>query len=385
MELSCLFFELVQVALGTRNTLSRAPSDAEWNQLYGLCINQAISGVVFPALNVLNETGIKPPISLLYEWIGQSEQIKQHNKIINQNTTKVYESLEKEGFDCCILKGQGNNLLYPDSFTRSPGDIDVWLMEQDNRMRINVKNIISFVRKRGLEGHAMYHHVAFGEFNGTEVEIHYRPSFMFNLVNNKRLQRWFLKNAEEQFRNKVELPEGVGAISVPTTEFNMVFQLAHVYNHLLHEGIGLRQIIDYFYVLKSNTIATPHSHCDATLSRRERENRTDNTNVYDTLRYLGLEKIAGAMMWVLHEKLGLPEEYLIAPIDERRGKILLSEIMRGGNFGYYDSENVKATSRLKKNVLRIKRDLHMMRYFPSECLWEPVFRVYHLFWRMRYN
>ena len=367
MEQSCLFFELVQVALGTRNTLSRAPSDAEWNQLYGLCINQAISGVVFPALNVLNETGIKPPISLLYEWIGQSEQIKQHNKIINQNTAKVYESLEKEGFDCCILKGQGNNLLYPDSFTRSPGDIDVWLMEQDNRTSTNVKNIIGFVRGKGLDAHAMYHHVDFGQVNGTEVEIHYRPSFMFNLANNKRLQRLLLKNAEEQFRNKVELPEGVGAISVPTAEFNMVFQLAHVYNHLLHEGIGLRQIIDYFYVLKSNT------------------NCPDNTNIYDTLQYLGLEKIAEAMMWVLHEKLGLPEEYLIAPMDERRGKVLLSEILRGGNFGHYDTENTNASSRLKKNILRAKRDLRMMNYFPSECLWEPVFRVYHFFWRMMYN
>lgn len=359
-----MFFELVQVALGTRNTLSHTPSDAEWNQLYSLCINHAIGGVVFHALNVLNNTGIKPPISLLYKWIGQGEQIKQQNKIINQNTAKVYDSFENKRFGCCILKGQGNNLLYPDIYTRNPGDIDVWLMDKEKKTSINVKGIISFVRGKGLKGHAMYHHVDFGEVNGTEVEIHYRPSFMFNLVNNRRLQKWFLDKTVEQFNNKVELPEGVGAISVPTTEFNIVFQLAHVYNHLLHEGIGLRHIIDYFYVLKSNT------------------NKTD---ICDTLRYLGLEKIAGAMMWVLHEKLGLGEGYLIAPIDAKRGELLLNEILRGGNFGQYDSDNNKASSRLKKNVQRVKRDLRLMRFFPSECLWEPLFRVYHLFWRLRYN
>lgn len=357
------------MALGTKKTLSRAPSDAEWNQLYWLCINQAISGVVFPALNILNNTGIKPPILLLYEWIGLSEQIKQQNKVINQNTAEVYESLENERFDCCILKGQGNNLLYPDSYTRSPGDIDVWLMEQDNRKGINVKSIISFIRGKGLKAHAMYHHVEFGEVNGTEVEIHYRPSFMFNLINNQRLQKWFLSKADEQFKNKVELPEGVGTISVPTAEFNIVFQLAHVYNHLLHEGIGLRQIIDYYYLLRN--------------VKDQSKIEIGELNV--SLRYLGLEKIAGAMMWVLHEKLGLSVEYLIAPMDERRGKVLLDEMMRGGNFGHYDAENVKASSRLKKNILRVKRDLRMMKYFPSECLWEPVFRAYHLFWRMRYN
>ncbi len=91
------------------------------------------------------------------------------------------------------------------------------------------------------------------------------------------------------------------------------------------------------------------------------------------------------MMWVLHEKLGLAKEFLIAPMDERRGKVLLDEIMRGGNFGHYDSDNIKATSRLKKNVQRIKRDSRLMRYFPSECIWEPWFRVYHLFWRLSFN
>lgn len=160
----------------------------------------------------------------------------------------------------------------------------------------------------------------------------------------------------------------VGAINVPTVEFNVIFQLSHVYNHLLHEGVGLRQIIDFFYVLRS----LKGSHADA-------------IDYSYLLRYLGLDTFAGAMMWVLHDVLGLPEEYLIAPRDERRGRVLLAEIMRGGNFGMYDSDNVNADSRLKKNLQRFKRDLRLMRYFPSECLCEPFFRTYHFFWRMRYN
>lgn len=101
--------------------------------------------------------------------------------------------------------------------------------------------------------------------------------------------------------------------------------------------------------------------------------------------YLGLEKIAGAVMWVLSEVLGLEEKYLIAPKKERLGRVLLAEILNGGNFGQYDLDNIKADSQLKKNWQRMKRDFRMMRYFPSECLWEPVFRVYHFLWRLRYN
>ena len=47
---------------------------------------------------------------------------------------------------------------------------------------------------------------------------------------------------------------------------------------------------------------------------------------------MGLWKFAGAMMYVLHEALGLSEEKMIAPMDEKRGKLLLAEILNGGNF-----------------------------------------------------
>lgn len=372
-----LLLELIQAGLGIKNKISHVPSSEEWSCLFKLSQIQAVAGVVFSALDKLSRTDVKPPMSVLYNWIGIVEQIKQQNKIVNQNAVNLCKMLANDGFECCILKGQGNNLLYPDTFSRQPGDIDVWI--RDGRRIRNatlcsaekkdtIKGVVRYVKERNPEGNALYHHIDYGQFQGTEVEVHYKPSFMFYPMHNWRLQRWFLEKADEQFCHDVDLPEEIGKIHVPTAEFNVIFQLSHVYNHLLHEGIGLRQIVDYFYVLHAvHNVELAYYKCSG------------------ILRYLGLEKIAGAMMWLLHEKLGLPEEYLIAPMDEQRGKVLLEEIMRGGNFGYYDKNNIKATSRLKKNILRLKRDLRMMRHFPSECLWEPVFRVYHLFWRMRYN
>ena len=373
-----LFFELLQVSLGKIISLSKKPSDEEWKQLFKICQKQSITGIAFTAIDKLSESGHKPPLPILYEWIGQSGQIKQQNRIVNQNVVALCNELEKDGFDCCILKGQGNATLYDVgskkengrclALLRMPGDIDVWVIpKSDGRYKKeDIKRVIRYVKKRNPQGKAMYHHIDYGLYNGTEVEVHYRPSFMFNPIHNRRLQKWYKKMADGGWL-MAELPEGAGSIRIPNREFNIVFQLSHIYNHLLHEGIGLRQIIDYFYALKSNT------------------NRTNDTNIINLLNYLGLAKIAGAMMWVLHEKLGLAEKFLIAPIDERRGNVLLDEIMRGGNFGHYDSENIKATNRLKKNVQRIKRDLRLIRYFPSECIWELWFRIYHLFWRLSFN
>ena len=333
----------------------------DWQELLSWAERQSIVGIIFNGIQKAGKS-LDIPSEVLFKWIGYSNLIEGQNRLLNKRCVELTEYLHQYGFDTCILKGQGNALAYPCALSRTPGDIDVWVRDGRSK-REDVRGVVRFAREKNPKAKACYHHVDYGKFKDVEVELHYRPSFMFNPIHNWRLQRWVCKMADVGSL-MAELPENAGSIRIPNREFNIIFQLSHVYNHLLHEGIGLRQIIDYFYVLKSNT------------------NRTNDTNIINLLNYLGLAKIAGAMIWVLHEKLGLAEEFLIAPMDERRGKVLLDEIMRGGNFGHYDSDNINATSRLKKNVQRIKRDLRLMRYFPSECWWEPWFRVYHLFWRM---
>lgn len=367
-----LSLEFIRYSLNPKDELPKDVAKMDWEGFFQFAGEQGILGVVFAGIQQLGEQGVKPPFEVLMQWIASSTQIEWQNKAVNKAAFDLLEELKNDGFCGCILKGQGNNLLYPNVYSRTPGDIDVWLLPKSDgrglmadgiRLKEDVRGIIKYVKKRNPKGKVCYHHIDYGAYKGVEVEVHYRPSFMFNPVYNSRLQRWFRNMAEEECL-MAELPEDAGSIRIPTREFNIVFQLSHIYRHLLHEGIGLRQMIDYYYVLKSIT------------------NRTDDTNSVDLLHYLGLTKIAGAMMWVLHEILGLEEEYLIAPMDEKRGKVLLNEILRGGNFGHYDTANRQATTPFKKNIQRLKRDFRMVCYFPSECLWEPAFRVYHYFWRL---
>ena len=105
------------------------------------------------------------------------------------------------------------------------------------------------------------------------------------------------------------------------------------------------------------------------------------------LKYLGLWKFAGAVMYVLHEALGLSEEKMIAPMDEKRGKLLLAEILNGGNFGKHFTKYGHFTQQgmAKKYFLKIWRNMHFVRYYPAEALSEPIFRTWHFFWRLKHR
>ena len=89
-------------------------------------------------------------------------------------------------------------------------------------------------------------------------------------------------------------------------------------------------------------------------------------------------------MYVLHEALGLSEENMIDPIDEKRGKLLLAEILNGDNFGKHFTKYGHFTQQgmVKKYFLKIWRNMHFVRYYPAEALSERIFRTWHFFWRI---
>ena len=75
---------------------------------------------------------------------------------------------------------------------------------------------------------------------------------------------------------------------------------------------------------------------------------------------------------------------MICAPNEKEGKKLLEEIMKGGNFGQYDTRDaaLKKGGMMKHGIWKLKRVMRLVRSYPEEALWEPVFRVWHLGWRM---
>ena len=461
-------FLFLNYCLGKKVNMSMVVAKIDWRQLYNFASRQALLGFCFDGIERLtkefSEELKQNPMGrdLLMIWMGAAQQIRRQNMKVNAVAGKLYSKFREDGLRCCILKGQGNALMYPNPYSRTPGDIDVWIDASRER-------IMEYAQKKFELGDDIRLQHLETSLDGVPVELHFFPCSMNNPIYHARLQKWFRRNADLQCSHIVGLPDGAGDIAIPTTAFNVVYQLTHLYHHFFDEGIGMRQIIDYFLVVndfsknvfldtdfsnhpvnfsnhpvplsKEGSTAFPKplspqgtgdvtapSRCSEPLRSKDggpkrfspdcagwdRRGVSGDTGsvscssgssitsvcsafttdssastalvvVQRELKYLGLWKFAGAVMFVLHEVLGLAEDKMIVPMDEKRGKLLLSEILNGGNFGKHFTKYGHFTQQgmAKKYFLKIWRNMHFVRYYPAEALCEPIFRTWHFFWRMK--
>ena len=445
-----IFFDFLRFCIGSDSEIPSSLKEVDWQELYAIAKKQCLVGVLFDGIKKLPAEYVGMKKELLLQWMAESQMLEKANVRLNYAAIQVSEWFRKKGFRTCILKGQGNALMYPNPYSRTPGDIDIWVEGGDKR-------VISFVRSISPHEKACYHHIEFPSYKGVEVEVHYRPSFLLCFWHNRKLQKYYERVKEEQFSHRVMLGEQ-GEIAIPTVEFNLIFQLTHIYSHLMNEGIGLRQLVDYYYVLcdfykvyqKSSKI-TPSlftlkegstSHPDPLTLRGEGGNRptrcseplrskdggpskvspncagwdrrdaigdmtsatastsTDTSataarssfaanssaaidRVQKELKELGLWKFAGGIMYIMQEVFGMPASRLIVPPNEKYGKFVLNEVLEAGNFGKHDARNRFGRSQLRHNLQRVYRDIRLVRYFPAEALCEPLFRIWHFFWRMK--
>ena len=221
--------------------------------------------------------------------------------------------------------------------------------------------------------------------DGTEVEVHFRACYAHSPLRNRRMQRWFDDHADVCMKNKAQM-----GFAVPTASVNVVYQMCHLFSHYFDEGIGLRQLMDYYFALRvwhddvmeckdlqsqgmwSEGLGTPVMSADEVMS---------------VLRSFGMGKFASAVIWVLHEVFAMPALCYICEPNEKEGRILLAEIMKGGNFGQYDTRDaeLKRGGMMKHGLWKLKRVMRLVRSYPEEAQWEPVFRVWHLIWRIAHR
>ena len=440
-----IFFDFLRFCIGSAKEIPGSLKEADWKELYAIAKKQCLVGVLFDGIKKLPAEHVGMKKELLLHWMAESQMLEKANVRLNDAAIQVSEWFWKKGFRTCILKGQGNALMYPNPYSRTPGDIDIWVEGGDKR-------VISFVRSISPHEKACYHHIEFPSYKGVEVEVHYRPSFLLCFWHNRKLQKYYERVKEEQFSHRVMF----GAqreVAIPTVEFNLIFQLTHIFSHLMNEGIGLRQLLDYYYVLcdfykvyQNFSKITPSlftlkegstSHPDPLTLRGEGGNRptrcseplrskdggpskvspdsagwdrrdaigdmtsatasTDSSataarssstaidRVQEELKELGLWKFAGGIMYIMQEVFGMPASRLIVPPNEKYGKFVLNEVLEAGNFGKHDARNRFGRSQLGHNLQRVYRDIRLVKFFSAEALCEPLFRTWHFFWRLKYK
>ena len=475
-------FELIQVAVGNQSALSSVPTQQEWQQLYGLLKKHALLGVGYVAIQKLPKEQW-PPNAMIMQWVGVAQKIRLLNLELNEECRKVVTQLELDGIGAVVIKGQSNLENYPEELReyRNPGDIDLWT-KQTNECGIpmavkqgesveyeyykGVRGIIEYARlqRRVREDKSrfkpLYYHVEYHTDNGTEVEMHYRPSFLCSPIRNMRMQRWFKELFDVCLQNRCRL-----GFPVLTSSVNVVYQLVHLHRHVFEGGVGLRQLMDYYFALRvwhNDVMECKDLQTQGMWSEGLGTPVMSAQKVMAVIRSFGMGKFAGAVMFVINEVFGGANEnekgqrrtrretdgcpqadfvgeressefkqnlnggpqaddgeeqvliirtsfilsgahqatqvsderlmindgpWLLCEPNEKEGRILLEEIMKGGNFGQYDTRDaaLKKGGMVKHGVWKLKRVMRLVRSYPEEALWEPVFRFYHLIWRLSHG
>lgn len=346
-----LFIELLQISVGTLDKLSRVPNACEWSSILTEAERQAVVGVLVDGLERLPQEQ-RPPKEYLLQWIGVAQLLEQAYKIHCKRAIELAELFSSAGLKCCVLKGIGNAQYYPNPPRRQCGDIDIWVDGERNE-------VIDYLGSHGEIGHIDIKHCDWKVYADTEVEVHFIPTWFYNPFTNKKLQRWVDGQKVLLFEHKPEI-----GINTPTTAFNLVYLLIHIYRHLFDEGVGLRQLVDYYYVLKHSTL----------------EERTEAMRVLSSLR---MKRFVGAAMYVMQEVFGMEDSFLLCQPLREEGQFLLNEIMRAGNFGHLDDRNKHHQSRWANGLQNVKRNIRFVWRYPQEVCWMPAWKVWHWGWRKR--
>lgn len=402
-----LFFELIQVAIGTTGCLSHTPSADEWGKLYDMAKKQSLVGLCFAGVQKLVGRQQEPPEMLYLTWMGMAAKIQQRNEVMNRQCVDLQKRLSDDGFRSYIMKGQAVASLYrvSEGFSfdsaqepkfqevsegsmsdnlsnhsnssnlsqlRQSGDIDIYLEGGYEKVNEYVQRVCPTKDMNELEMHCAF-------FPDTEVEVHFKP-FVMEGPKDRILQRFFKDSEEENFSNTLNLsnqlnPSEPLAICAPTLKFNLVHQLVHIHHHLFYEGVGMRQVMDYHFVVKHEM---------------EVENGSSVQEVKKVISDLGLERFASALMWVIGYVFdhGMLETWLLKPEtalwkpNEKDGRFLLDEIMQSGNFGKQD-ERQRGLYDSKWNSFWMVhfKTFRMWRFDYWAWLWSPIYRIKGFVWR----
>lgn len=364
------FINLVCIALGVLDEFPNDISDNQWEMLFEMSEKQAIIGLCYSGIERLPEKQ-RPPKELLLQWFMLSHQIEETNKILNKRCYDVWSYYAQRGYYSCILKGQGNASLYPNPLKRQSGDIDVWLVPVDSNMEDWDKNrkailcdIISDTDLKRSNVHYSHLHVNSTKWDDVVVEVHFYPSYLKDPFSNRYLRNFYINEFKRQSGIFVGLNEnGLSKIMIPNWRFNVVFQLTHIFDHFITEGVGLRQIIDYYYLLLSHEVT-----------------EEEKAYLQKVLRKIHLYGFAGAVSWILVNKFKLNDKYLIIEPNINKGLVLFDEIMQGGNLGQYESRYWKhGDSKIIRYYHKTRRLMRFVRSYPYETLWEPYYRIRKLY------
>ena len=264
--------------------------------------------------------------------IGGVQIIEQDTIKITKASEEAVEYFQEKGFACSLLNGAAVGRYYPNPNRRQSGDVDVWLDGGRDR-------IYDFAKKFDKDGKLYgvnYQHIHFHLFKDIHLEVHIRPAYLNNPFQN-RIFHQFCAFHHPVFEQ-----------SMPSLAFDRVFILLHCYEHMLSSGVGFRQLMDYYYILKQDST------------------KEEKDDAVKWIKRLGMYRFASGLMWLMQYAFGMEDKYLLMEPNEKEGRSILQEVMMTGNMGHGDTRKWGSQETpFKRFIHNLRRDAYLISHYPQ--------------------
>lgn len=337
------YLSLMACALYGQPTADVHPD--EWAGALAWAQQQRTEGLLYEAATRTDEAS-RPPRKWLLDLYAYVVRVEQVNTAMSALIAELFSIYEDLGASPVLLKGHGVAMNYAHPMWRTPGDIDVFLPEgfdaADRWARTNVTDVTDYDPL--TDKHVEFH------WKGFRVENHFRLSMFYHPRLNRRLQAAFAEglNSEPLLHATV----GTKTVGMLPPTVGLLHLLTHFANHIVSEGIGLRQLCDIFMYFHRR-----HDEIDAQLLERwiDSLHLRRLTDAIATVAVSHFHAPGGDIPYCWNE-------------DKRRAGALLHLVRESGNYG----QNFEVSSlerrhfRLHKLRLLLTRSAKVNLLLPDE-------------------
>lgn len=234
-----IFFELLQVSIGTRICLSQTPSETEWGKLYEMSKKQSLVGVCFAGVQRLQQQRQGPPKMLYLTWMFMAAKISQNYDNMRSLEKKLDALFKERGVKVVLVKGASIAAHYDEPKLRQFGDIDIYSPYDYEVVNEILKSIAT-------EFNEDYYRHSEAWVDNVMVENH---KYLTDIRGQKR---WLKFEKYLTSLTSAELASvGNGGIYHSEDMLTLLFFVYHAQAHFLFDKITMKFLVDWCVLIQS--------------------------------------------------------------------------------------------------------------------------------------
>lgn len=337
------FLGLLRLGIGAECDIFQSSEQIDWPIIHRLAEEHCVIGLCYAGIERLHRE-MRPPLPVLMNWFQQTEELTRQYASFESSLAELAHLLHAQQIPYVVFKGLAVANLYPKPSVRQNGDIDFYVPPSYFRKALEVieQSFNVEINKNCVDKHHAFN------FQSVRFEIHFQLETFGNSKHQQRFDAMLDSDINTILPNFEIRGEKIPMLP-PTTDLILLFK--HWFNHLLGEGIGIRQTTDIAQAIKCY------------------RDKIDVKTLQHRLRDIGYIKAFDAVIALVEEYYGISwEEYWkeSPSLPRFRAKTfaekLMSDVFRNGNFGRSDYKHHRGL--LKRLETFFRFTAHSCRYFP---------------------